>query len=248
MVKISSSSNSFKWPLAVLFVAVLALSGCLKTTPTSPNSKVQLNYVFESGTEGWQAGFSDYPANLSSSDSLDLYGLSYGFSVLPVTVIPIQSGIRIKGFNRSDDLFMYLKKKITGLLPNTNYKISYLIEIASNVPTNATGAGGAPGEAVTVKAGAKNIEPVNTVDASNYYRLNIDKGNQSVGGKDMIPIGNVGVTDTTTRYTLIRRANSTPLVKSTNSFGELWLIVGTDSGFEGLTDIYYGSIKVLLEQ
>ena len=243
-----SSSKSRNRLSALLFIPVLALSGCLKTSPTTSSSKVQLNYVFESGNEGWQAGFSDYPATLSTTDSLDLYGLSYGFSVLPVTVIPIQSGIRIKGINRSDDLFMYLKKKVSGLSPNTNYKISYLLEIASNVPTNASGAGGAPGESVTVKAGAKNIEPVNTVDASNYYRLNIDKGNQSVGGKDMIPIGNIGVSDTTTRYTLIRRANSTPLVKSTNSFGELWLIVGTDSGFEGLTDIYYGSIKVLLEQ
>ncbi|MCK5181838.1 MAG: hypothetical protein KAQ73_04800, partial [Dehalococcoidia bacterium] len=29
--------------------------------------------------------------------------------------------------------------------------------------------------------------------------------------------------------------------------GELWLLVGTDSGFEGLTGIYYQSIEVTLK-
>ena len=101
---------------------------------------------------------------------------------------------------------------------------------------------------ITISNYSKGMNLTSQVPTSTPLELNIDKGNQSVGGKDMIPIGNVGVSDTTTRYTLIRRANSTPLVKSTNSLGELWLIVGTDSGFEGLTDIYYGSIKVLLEQ
>lgn len=34
---------------------------------------------------------------------------------------------------------------------------------------------------------------------------------------------------------------------STNERGELWLFVGTDSGFEGRTDVYYDRVEVTFE-
>ena len=38
------------------------------------------------------------------------------------------------------------------------------------------------------------------------------------------------------------------LTVSADSSGELWLVVGTDSGFEATTTIYYNLIKVKLEK
>ena len=35
---------------------------------------------------------------------------------------------------------------------------------------------------------------------------------------------------------------------TTDADGALWLIVGTDSGFEGLTTLYYGQIAVVLSE
>ena len=109
------------------------------------------------------------------------------------------------------------------------------------------GIGGAPGEGVKVKAGASGIEPLNVRDGMGWFRMNIDKGNQSVGGVDMSVIGDMAVKDTTTVYTVVRRSMSTPMKRRTDSNGALWLVVGTDSGFEGLTEVYYAAIRARLQ-
>ena len=153
----------------------------------------------------------------------------------------------ISGNNFSDDLFMYMKKKITGLDPNTTYSVTFMVEFASIYPTNAVGIGGPPGEAVTMKAGLTLIEPDTVVSTTGepYVQMNIDKGNQSLPGADMDTIGHVGVSDTTTVYTLKTNDNvSHPFTFTTDHTGEAWLIIGTDSGFEGETSLYYSSVTV----
>jgi hypothetical protein len=153
----------------------------------------------------------------------------------------------VSGNNPSDDLFMYMKRKITGLDPNTTYRVSFIVDFASIYPTNAIGIGGAPGESVTMKAGVTLIEPDTMIEnkGGDYVVMNIDKGNQSNPGQDMDTIGHVGVSDTTTVYTFKTNDNiSHPFVFTTDQSGEAWIIVGTDSGFEGETSLYYASITV----
>ncbi|NSW94164.1 MAG: hypothetical protein HPY62_05580 [Bacteroidales bacterium] len=228
----------------ILLCLALLVNLCSK----DDNRKIGFTYNFETGMDEWTVGYSDYPAGLSADDSLTLYEMSYGHSFLPPTIVPPQGGIRVRGHNRSDDLFMFIKKEINGLSTDTYYAVSFEIEIASNAPTNASGIGGAPGEGVTIKAGAVDHEPENIIDAGNWYRLNIDKGNQQQGGEDVAILGNIGVSDTTTVYTLIERKNSIPLVKKSDSSGNLWVIIGTDSGFEGLTELYYSAVKIVFEE
>jgi hypothetical protein len=230
----------------IVFLFIFCIS-CVKLNTPAPTNKIELNFPFETSADGWAVGFSDYPAGLSLTDSLSLYQFSYGFSALPDNILPRQSGIKVSGINRSDDLFMYIKKKITGLAPSTYYKITFSVDMASNANSKAVGIGGGPGSSVFLKMGASEKEPLNTIDTMNWYRINIDKGNQSVAGADMINTGNIGVSDTTTVYTLIRRGNGIPLVKRSGPNGELWLIIGTDSGFEGLTTLYYSNVKVTLQ-
>jgi hypothetical protein len=65
----------------------------------------------------------------------------------------------------------------------------------------------------------------------------------------MMAIGHIGVSDTTTVYTLIRRNNfSDPIDVTTNEKGEFWVIIGTDSGFEGITTLYYNKITLTITQ
>jgi hypothetical protein len=208
---------------------------------------VHLNYSFETGPDGWVAGYSDYRTGLSLYDSLVSYQMSYGHSVLPASVVPAQSGFRIRGFNRSDDLFMFLKRKVTGLTPNARYSVLYDIELASNEATNRPGVGGSPAEDVTLKAGASVIEPVSIASGKKYV-MNIDKGDQVFGGQDMNVFGHIGVTDTTSVYTLISRNSPRVQFAKTNESGELWLIIGTDSGYEGLTELYYSNIAITLQE
>jgi len=117
------------------------------------------------------------------------------------------------------------------------------VQLASNAPTNAVGIGGAPGEAVTIKAGATSNEP-RVVIEDGWYRMNLDKGNQSIGGSNMVVIGNAGVKDDTRQYELITRKTDSPLKVKADSNGKIWLIVGSDSGFEGYTALYYAQLRV----
>jgi hypothetical protein len=197
------------------------------------------SYDFISGYDGWIGDFADYPP----ADSI-LYQLEYTRTTLPAPLNTSKYALKIAGTNRSDDLFMFIKRKITGLIPNTTYQLQVQVNFASKAPTNAIGVGGPPGEGVRMKAGATKTEP-NKIIIGSYYRMNIDKGNQSIPGANMDTIGHVGVSDTTTKFTLINRNNTARLFTiTTNSNGEVWVCIGTDSGFEGRTTLYYNQITL----
>lgn len=192
----------------------------------------------------WIVDFSDFPA--SPNDSTD-YELASAYTDRPFNLGVNLKSIMISGHNHSDDLFMFMKRKITGLSPNTDYAIVFDIELASNAPRGSVGAGGSPGESVFLKAGAIGMEPKAVID-NNQHVLNIDKGNQANPGEATVTLGDIAVAPYTDGYALITRTNSgsqTPFVARTNSKGDLWLIVGTDSGFEGVTTVYYTRVNVI---
>lgn len=200
-------------------------------------------YDFSSGKEGWDGGFAEYPVGEEV-----FYELEFEHTSLPANIDSSQKALRISGNNHSDDLFMFIKTKVTGLQANKFYNVVFRLEIASKAPTNRIGVGGPPGEGVTLKAGATLIEPNKMNNGNNYYLMNIDKGNQIYPGADMDTLGHIGVSDTTTVFTLIYRNNiSHPFPITTDADGEVWLIIGTDSGFEATTTLYYNKIEVTFE-
>ena len=142
---------------------------------------------------------------------------------------------------------MFMKRKISDLSPNTDYTLVFEVELASNAPKGLAGIGGAPGESVFLKAGAASTEPKKVIE-DNQYALNVDKGNQNTPGEMAIVLGDIAVSYDTQDYALITRNNTekTPFIARSNSKGEIWLLVGTDSGFEGTTTVYYTRINVVL--
>ena len=223
-----------------LFLVMPVLFSCSKDEVARLQEE-QFTYDFESGPEGWTGGFSDYPPGRE-----DDFILLFKHSPLPPPLDTQEGSLKLSGWNHSDDLFMFIKKEITGLKPNTEYSLSFNVEFASNVAKDMFGIGGSPGEGVAVKVGATAIEPkkILVVDGDEIYRMNIDIGNQSTGGADMIPIGNFANGTEENIYVLKTVTNESPFKVSTNAEGSLWLIVGTDSGFEGTTTIYYNNISV----
>ncbi|WP_266203534.1 hypothetical protein [Pontibacter kalidii] len=201
------------------------------------------SYTFEESAEGWEGGVADYPADWDTSR------LEFRFARtdLPASVNKDGMAMRISGRNFSDDLFMFMKKQVTGLEPNQTYSVTFRIELASQYPEESVGIGGSPGASVYLKAGGSTIEPMAVVEGD-YIRLNIDKGNQAQGGEDMVVLGNVGIPGEDFTYQLIQRDNEQqPVEVTTDSNGSLWLIIGTDSGFEGTTTLYYNTVEVMLE-
>jgi len=228
--------------LALGLAAALA-AGCQLDTD---NSRPVYNLVFDfnAGVQGWSGGFTDYAVVQDSA----MFEFKLGQTKLPTPLDTTKKGFRIEGMNRSDDLFMFIKTKLTGLAPNTVYDTQFSVDFASMYGDSLAGIGGSPAQSVYLKAGATGTEPVK-VRNGDMYVLNVDKGNQSTGGKDAVLLGDVSIGNTgQMQYKTINRNNGggTPLKAKTNDKGELWLFIGTDSGFEGLTTLYYQRVRVLL--
>ena len=225
-------------------LALLVLAGC---APGSHDREFEFVYVFDRDAEGWTAGFSDLPAGYDT----ELYQLDAGHRELPQGLEG--SGVYLRGHNRSDDLFMFLSKRVNGMKPSTRYAVTFRIDLATNVPEGMMGIGGSPGESVYVKAGATAVEPRVVEDSSGHLRISIDKGNQAGEGRDMINLGNVAhpeLGDGTGEEFKIKILTNEgrPFEVTTDANGNLWLIVGTDSGFEGLTTLYYSQISIVLSE
>lgn len=221
--------------IAVLVACFVACTNDIIETP-----RPGLDFDFSDGSQGWVAEFSDYPPSDAS-----FYELASGYRGLPAP-LNTRSGLFISGNNHSDDLFMYLKRRVSGFEPNTNYQVSFVVEFATDVPTGCGGVGGSPGESVFVKAGASNVEPTSVVDQLGWLRMNIDKGNQSQSGVNAVVIGNVANStlceQNIRRYEIKQLRSPLPVLVPTDGAGSAWLLVGTDSGFEAVTTLYYTRI------
>lgn len=223
-------------PTAILAIGVLA--ACDGTTVEPTQRTIDLD--FTSSRHGWTARFADYA--VGRAEDMELRS---GHEALPQGVARTGRGLFIAGTNLSDDLFMFWKGRGDGLAPNTRYRVDVEVEFATEAPSGCAGIGGAPGEAVYVKVGATTVEPerrVEQVGGRDYYRLNIDKSNQSSSGEDAVVIGNVGNNKsgcTNPVWEMKTLGTDQPLEVTTGSDGSAWLMVGTDSGFEGRTRLYY---------
>ncbi|QRK12857.1 hypothetical protein JQX13_24190 [Archangium violaceum] len=226
--------------VCAMAVAASFVTGQTEAQATAP---VSVSYTFAQGAQGWTAGFADLPTDYLSTG---IYETAFGWSA-----IPDQSGVNglmIQSHNRSDDVFMYITKKIdasVGLAPNKQYTVYLNFDLATDAPGGGFGTGGAPAESVYVKAGAVSYAPTLTVEnhgSTPYYVLNVDKGNQANDGADLQLVGNIAKPDSEVPGYQLKHFEHTFTV-TTNAQGEAYLIIGTDSGYEGFTRIYYTNIQ-----
>ena len=211
-------------------------------SPESGSFPVEFDFSFETDADGWLVDFADLPEEYDQS----IFELDGGHRALPDGLDG--AGIYAQSHNRSDDLFMYLKRRVDGLTPAASYTVSATVELATNAALASIGIGGSPGSSVFVKAGASTAEPESAPDRTGHLRMTIDKGNQSRGGSQMAVLGNVGhpqIVGNEFRLKILDSMDRPVVVKADDS-GSAWLIVGTDSGFEGLTRLYYDRISFTL--
>lgn len=233
----------FFWiSLCLLLYALVSCSG-------SSQKEYQFDYTFEEDQEGWETGFADLPIDYDPA----FYELDSGWSELPSGLEG--NAIYLSGHNHSDDIFMFLNVQVDGLKPNTNYQVFFSIDLASNTPQGLMGIGGSPGESVYVKAGAVDYEPEVIEESDGWLRMNIDKGNQASEGEHMINLGtlanpNIDLdTFTGEEYALMTLDNQDRLFTvTTDNNGVVWVIAGTDSGFEGPTKVYYDKINITFSE
>lgn len=232
--------------LLLPLIGLLSACGSDNDLPEPDRNTKMLLIDFNDGATGWKPGFADYPAGEET-----FYELSSGLETLPDSLGKNRKGFKLSGNNHSDDLFMFVAKHVDGLEPNTRYDLRFKLTFGTNAQNNCVGIGGSPGNSVWIKVGATKNEPKAVNDGAGFLLLNWDKGNQASGGSDAIIAGDFAnsqecsATDVVTTYekkTLTTNKGTYSTV--TDDKGNLWILMGTDSGFEGTTTIYFMELEV----
>lgn len=235
---------------SLLFASALAVGvSChssakpLAITAASTPSGAPTSVGWTGDDEGWVASFADYPPGVETDWHFDS-----GRRPAPSPVVSTHRSLFIGGDNHSDDLFMFWKRRIDGLAPG-RYAASLEATFATNAPKLCSGVGGAPGESVFMKLGLSASEPLTKIGEDGSVRMTIDKGNQAKGGQDAATVGDVATSNTDCkhrRWEMKTVRTASPIAATADRAGSLWVLAGTDSGYEARSEIYYTSIRVSL--
>lgn len=234
--------------LFLLTIGILSNQmGCSSIFSSDSESPVQTyEYDFNERPNDWTAMFSNYTVGRE-----DDFELESGYRTLPEPLDTNKSGFYLSGKNISDDLNMFLKHKINDLDPVTTYEVEFEVSLATNAPSGCGGVGGAPGEGVTVHTAASDNEPERVIDDSGengYYRLNLveDYNGNEPNWYRTTEIGNVANSRDCEegRQYEIKQLSSGRQVVTTDEEGSVWLLVGTRSGYEATTSLYYTELTV----
>jgi hypothetical protein len=238
----------------ILLTGVAFLAACGSDgpppPPPPPAPEVRVPFSFAAGTDGFAAAFADYSPGMESGAQ----GIAFvsEFRRLPPP-LDNRFGLLLGGTDRPDDLFMYISRTVTGLIPGQRYRVQVEITFATNAPAGCVGPG-APGESLYIKAGATGTQPVKAVQDGRVV-TNLDKGNSSNSGRELIVIGDFtggGGTCGQREYRLKTLSTAAPqplvppnpappdaLIVTADGNGRLWIVIGTDAGNEIRTEIYY---------
>jgi hypothetical protein len=222
------------------------LSGCLNSDETT-NPLLVSNTVFAEDAEGWEAQFSEYEPGLE--DSLKLSFTHDKFmateSIGEVTAV-VQSG-----FATNSDLFMYIKRQISGFKPNTVYSVVFNLELYAQLNEDFSGDLEDNNNGSFLKASVYAEEPDTViVDDSNNPGMkivltNFEKGDDKVTGPNMALIGKLEYTSVNeTPLLLIGTTEGDDLLGTTDSEGKMWMMIGVDTNQPIYQSIFYSFIGI----
>lgn len=202
-------------------------------------------FDFSKDDSGFIPIFADYP---NSEGVEDFYEFRHEYGKVPID--GAGNGLFISGNNHSDDLFMGYVKMLDGFIPGRAYHFKVSFKLATNVEAGLVGIGGSPGEAVAVKCGVTTEQPQIILENSGsfeYFRMNIDIGAQGNSGKDMMVVGDMAKIESSHPDQYEFKTFQAEFDAVANICGEVFLIIGTDSGFEATTSYYLDDISVSWE-
>ncbi|MBQ7231977.1 MAG: hypothetical protein IJX07_01930 [Bacillales bacterium] len=231
--------------MGIASLLTLNMMGCTSATAMS-NSQNLVKFNFEKDNAGFMPIYADYPY---SKGVEEFYEFQHEYGKVPID--GAGNGLFISGNNHSGDLFIGYVKALDGFAPARTYHFSVSFKLATDVEGGLVGVGGSPGESVTVKCGLTQTAPAALPiknGGTTYYRLNIDAGRQSNSGKDMIVVGDMAKTENHRPGEYEFKEFQAEFDVVANILGEVYLTIGTDSGFEAITSYYLDDISVTWEE
>ncbi len=226
---------------------IIFLSGCLTSNDEPSNPLLISRTVFAEDAEGWEAQFSEYEPGLE--DSLKLSFTHDKFmaseSIGEVTAV-VQSG-----YATNSDLYMFIKRQISGFKPNTSYSVVFTLELFAQLNEDFSGDLSEDDNGSFLKAAVYTEEPdtliVDDVDhpGKKIVITNFDKGNDQTVGPNMALIGKLEHTSLNeSPLLLIGTSEGDDLFGTTDSEGKMWMMIGVDTNQPLDQSIFYSFIGI----
>lgn len=214
----------------VLYLLLLVLGGCNQDMGES-GAELSSAFDFEGGSQGWEGGTSDFPADFLNSGA----DFSFSASKVPNSIISESSGLKINADNPHGDLFYFFKRKVDGLNPLTTYQLDFEFLMYTQVVTELSALSS---KEIYLKIGAVNhvpmLESITSSDSIEYMVLNVDKGDSnSDSGEDLVNIGSIREFTGNIPEVISGNTFGHQIQVAANDNGEIWLVVGVDSGLKG---------------
>ncbi|SMF73118.1 hypothetical protein [Pseudobacteriovorax antillogorgiicola] len=201
----------------------------------------------------WTPHFSDLPGECVDSDGLpveierlnpdtscDTFELDYTME---------NQMLVMESHNRSDDVWMGLSRWYGGLNAHQSYEMCLDLTFFSDARTGGVGIGGSP-DAVHLKFGAahgdlKFDSTFSGTDTIYFDDQVFDKGNQASVGSDVVYLGQISteVSDGCFKNFCPKQVSACIPVVADDE-GRVNAVLGSDSGFEGVTKLFYKEIEV----
>lgn len=225
----------------LMLLVSIVLYGCIGLDEDSGELLYEYS-PFDVDTEGWIAAFADYPVGLEDSMKLD-----YGHGSIYVSEsVGNVSAFKQSGYATNSDLFMYIKQQVSGLVPNSRYKVTIEVELNSQLLLDYQGNLDSKDLGSFLKVGAFKTEPdtLEVFDVANQefstVTVDFDKGENSSGGIDMIFIGRIEYTNLGESPIMLNGNNiDSPIYTASDSEGKLWIAVGVDTNIPVYQEISY---------
>jgi hypothetical protein len=240
-----------KYTFFVLIILISLLVGCQnRNKDNTPNKTSDINndsmeytYDFEEDLDGWTGGYAgvsenysmyDYDVNFSDNNSLLFDGTNKGIYLTNNNV------------DTSKNDYMYTTKNFSradGLLPLTNYLVDLKFDIAPSLINNIENV---PYDKIQVKAGVVNIQPTTNFekdDDNNYYYIDLDDDN-SINEENLTLLGNAAIEGLENKNSYIQKSFNKNFEVMTNSNGELWVIIGINTNYDGDSSLFIDNVSI----
>lgn len=226
---------AFQMFSSLLLISLLVSCGNSQPTvsPSLPISEFSFN--FENDTEGWMTSFLGY-----SDTNKEAFNFQTGIETIP----DINSnGLLLSADNPNAQLVMYAQKKLSGLTPNQDYNLLYIVGLGSNL-SSETNCDNFQGKRTEMKVSASVREPKAVLE-ENLELLDLGTGPfQRVG-----VVGHKGRSCEATDYAINKLDNikapfNAPIKVKSDANGAVWAVIVLDSSYEGKSTFYLDSVDI----
>jgi len=244
--------------IALLVLAVFA--GCSSSGP-EVDPEVQpgvFEFDFDTGRQGWEPIFVGVPKDKEGGEDLaSQVETEADHRALPDEVEKEGEALFAHGFTGTPGLGLFFRRRVTGLAPGTRYRVSFEVEIASDVGEGCFGAGGSPSSTRihTVAVPRKPSREVKEDRLTDFYVFDYEATAEAMASPTSA-LGTIAnglpckeASEIGWPFRLKTLSSEPDFWRvTTGEKGEVWLLVGSITTFNGKTSLYYNEVTARFEK